>query len=481
MNEPLFPRLTNPDGGEAVRIGPVSLSYDRLSRAAAAVARQLRGADRAAAWASATPELCVGVVGALAAGVTVVPINPGSGPREVEHIVADSAPEFILAARGVELPPSLTRLPRIEVDPDADGGRLPDESSEPDVALVLYTSGTTGAPKGVQIPRRAITSNLDALAEIWGWTADDRLTHGLPMFHVHGLVIGVLGPLRRGGQIEHVGRFSPQAIGQALRDGATMVFGVPTMYRRIAQAAHEHPALAETFAAARLLVSGSAALPATDHIRIHELTGQRILERYGMTETLINAGVRLGDDVIPGRVGPPVPGVQCKLVDDDGVTIESSDDEEIGEIAVRGPNLFTGYLNRAQATDEVMRDGWFLTGDLAARAETGSLRIVGRRATDLINSGGYRIGAGEVEGALLEHPAVSEVAVTGRPDPDLGERIAAWVVTKPGQTTEARELVSHVASLLAKHKRPREIHFVDALPRNEMGKVLKRELVPGDG
>jgi malonyl-CoA/methylmalonyl-CoA synthetase len=293
-------------------------------------------------------------------------------------------------------------------------------------------------------------------------------------------VIGILGPLRRGGQIEHVGRFSPQSIGQALRGGATMVFGVPTMYHRIAQAAEADPALAECFAGARLLVSGSAALPATDHVRIRELTGQQILERYGMTETLMNAGVRLGDEVIPGRVGPPIPGVQCKLVDDDGVRIESSDDERIGEIAVRGPNLFGGYLNRPEATDEVMRDGWFLTGDLATRAESGSLRIVGRRATDLIKSGGYRIGAGEVEGALREHPAVAEAAVTGRPDPDLGERVVAWVVTEPGHSAGAEELVSHVASLLAKHKRPREVHFVEALPRNEMGKVLKRELTSGD-
>ena len=480
MTEPLFPRLADPDGGEAIRIGPMSLGYDRLARSAAAVAGQLRGAGRVAAWAQATPELCVGVVGALAAGVTVVPINPGSGPRELEHIVGDSAPEFLLAGKGVELPPVLAQLTRIDVDVDADGGRLPDESGDQDIALVLYTSGTTGAPKGVQIPRRAITSNLDALAEIWGWTADDRLTHALPMFHVHGLVIGILGPLRRGGQIEHVGRFSPQSIGQALRGGATMVFGVPTMYHRIAQAAEEDPVLAECFAGARLLVSGSAALPATDHVRICELTGQQILERYGMTETLMNAGVRLGEEVIPGRVGPPVPGVQCKLVDEDGVTIESSDDEQIGEIAVRGPNLFGGYLNRAQATDEVMRDGWFLTGDLATRAESGSLRIVGRRATDLIKSGGYRIGAGEVEGALREHPAVAEAAVTGRPDPDLGERVVAWVVTEPGHSAGAEELVSHVASLLAKHKRPREVHFVEALPRNEMGKVLKRELTSGD-
>ena len=145
-------------------------------------------------------------------------------------------------------------------------------------------------------------------------------------------------------------------------------------------------------------------------------------------------------------------------------------------MAVRGPNVFNGYLNRPDATEEAMRDGWFMTGDLATRNEQGSLKLVGRKSTDLIKSGGYRIGAGEIEGALLEHPAVAEVAVTGRPDEDLGERIVAWVVTEPGRTATADELSEHVATLLTKHKRPREVHFIDELPRNAMGKVMKREL-----
>ena len=190
----------------------------------------------------------------------------------------------------------------------------------------------------------------------------------------------------------------------------------------------------------------------------------------------MNAGVRLGDPVMPGRVGPPLPGVEVNLIAEDGTTIESSDDETIGEVAVRGPNVFKGYLNRPDATEEAMRDGWFMTGDLATRNEQGSLKLVGRKSTDLIKSGGYRIGAGEIEGALLEHPAVAEVAVTGRPDEDLGERIVAWVVTEPGRTATADELSDHVATLLTKHKRPREVHFIDELPRNAMGKVMKREL-----
>jgi len=479
MTEPLFPSLADPDGREAIRIGDTALSYQELAQAAAATGEQLQGADRVAVWAEPTLELVIAVVGALAAGVAVVPINPGLGRRELGHIVEDSAPDELVAWPGVDPPSQLRHLPRTDIDRKhaAAGTRtLPDELDPEDVAFVMYTSGTTGPPKGVQIPRRAVTSNLDALAEIWQWTAEDRLTHALPVFHVHGLVLGLLGPLRRGGHVEHAGRFSAQALARVLRRGATMMFGVPTMYSRIAREAADDPDLARAFAQARLLVSGSAALPTTVHDSIKRTTGQEILERYGLTETLMNAGTRLGDDVTAGRVGPPLPGVEVQLIADDGSTIDTSDDETIGEVAVKGPNVFKGYLNRPDATAEAMRDGWFTTGDLATRNATGSLKLVGRKSTDLIKSGGYRIGAGEIEGALLEHPAVAEVAVTGRPDEDLGERIVAWVVTEPGQRADPAELSDHVARLLTKHKRPREVHFLDELPRNAMGKVMKREL-----
>jgi len=480
MTEPLFSSLADPDGREAIRIADAALTYEQLAAAATATAHELHGAGRIALWAEPTLELAIAVVGALAAGVAVVPINPGLGPRELGHIVGDSVPERFVAWQGVDPPQQLQHLPRTDIDRSraaAGNAPLPDELEPEDVAFIMYTSGTTGPPKGVQIPRRAVETNLDALAEIWQWTAEDRLTHALPVFHVHGLVIGILGPLRRNAQVEHVGRFSPNGLAHALQRGATMMFGVPTMYGRIAKEAEIDPDLAQAFANARLLVSGSAALPTTVHDAIKRLTGQEILERYGLTETLMNAGVRLGDPVIPGRVGPPLPGVETRLVDEDGNTIDQSDDETIGEVAVRGPNVFTGYLNRPDATAEAMRDGWFMTGDLATRDGSGSLKLVGRKSTDLIKSGGYRIGAGEIEGALLEHPAVAEAAVTARPDEDLGERIVAWVVPEPGRTATADELEAHVATLLTKHKRPREVHFLAALPRNAMGKVMKRELV----
>jgi malonyl-CoA/methylmalonyl-CoA synthetase len=477
MTEPLFPSLADPDGREAIRIGNAALTYEQLAGAATATAGQLDGTRRVAVWAEPTLELAIAVVGALAAGVAVVPINPGLGARELGHIVGDSDPERFVAWPGVDAPAELRNLPRTDIDTGTAGnGALPDELDAEDTAFVMYTSGTTGPPKGVQIPRRALASNLDALAEIWQWTAEDRLTHALPVFHVHGLVIGLLGPLRRGGHVEHAGRFSARALARAFQNGATMMFGVPTMYSRIARDAETDPDLAQAFTRARLLVSGSAALPTTVHDAFKRLTGQEILERYGLTETLMNAGVRLGDPVIPGRVGPPLPGVELKLIAEDGTTIDQNDDETIGEVAVKGPNVFKGYLNRPDATAEAMRDGWFMTGDLATRNGSGSLKLVGRKSTDLIKSGGYRIGAGEIEGALLEHPAVADAAVTSRPDDDLGERIVAWVVAEPGQTPTAEELIDHVANLLTKHKRPREVHFLDELPRNAMGKVMKREL-----
>jgi len=228
-------------------------------------------------------------------------------------------------------------------------------------------------------------------------------------------------------------------------------------------------------AGARLLVSGSAALPASEHRRITAATGQRVVERYGMTETLMNCAIRASGDRRAGYVGPPVDGVRVRLVDEAGAVLDAADDETVGEIQVSGPNLFLGYLNRPDATAEAVRDGWFATGDVATVAADGYLRIVGRKATDLIKSGGFKIGAGEIENVLLEHPAVAEVAVTGEPDADLGERIVAWVVPA-GQAPDPRQLVDHVAAQLAPHKRPRVVHFLDALPRNDLGKVTKARL-----
>ena len=475
MNEQvLFPKLTGPDDREALRFGDRVLDYRELASVVAAVAARVGQARRVAVWATSEPETCAAVLGGLAAGAAVVPVNPKVGERELAHILGDSEPELLLAAPGFQPPEGLGGIPVHEVDLAETGGELPPEPAEDAPALIVYTSGTTGPPKGVVLPRRAIRANLDALAEAWEWTADDVLVHALPLFHVHGLILGTLGPVRLGGSVRHLGRFSSQGVADALEGRATMLFGVPTMYHRLADDAEQDKRIARAVGRARLLVSGSAALPAVEHERIERLTGQRVVERYGMSETIMNCGVRADGDRRPGYVGLPFAGVELRLVDDHGEPIEVRDDETVGEIQVRGPNLFTGYLNRPDATEAAFTDGWFRTGDVATRAPDGYVRIVGRRATDIIKSGGYKIGAGEIENALLEHPAVAEVAVTGEPDHDLGERIVAWVV--PATEVPEQELVDHVAKLLTPHKRPRVVRFLEALPRNEMGKVKKKAL-----
>ncbi|MGW5233090.1 acyl-CoA synthetase [Streptomyces nodosus] len=483
----LFPALHDPSAGErpALRFGERALTYAELAAAVGALAGRIGGAltgsgapRRVAVWATPSLETAVGVVAALTAGVPVVPLNPKSGQSELTHILSDSAPSLVLAAPGAELPSPVSELERIEVAVRDSGAFAPAEADDEDAALVVYTSGTTGPPKGAVIPRRAVTATLDALADAWQWTGDDVLVHGLPLFHVHGLVLGMLGPLRRGGSVRHLGRFGTDGVTRELTDGATMLFGVPTMYHRIADALADDPALAKALAGARLLVSGSAALPVHDHERIAAATGRRVIERYGMTETLMNTSVRADGEARPGTVGVPLPGVELRLTEEDGAPITAYDGETVGEIQVRGPNLFTEYLNRPDATAGAFTaDGWFRTGDMAVREADGYVRIVGRKATDLIKSGGYKIGAGEIENALLEHPGVREAAVTGEPDEDLGERIVAWVVpADPADAPGAEELAEHVARRLAPHKRPRVVRHLAALPRNDMGKIMKRSL-----
>jgi malonyl-CoA/methylmalonyl-CoA synthetase len=436
--------LAESDRAEAVRVGNDALSFEQLHAAAGAVAQRIAGANRVAVTATPALATVVAVVGALAAGVPIVPINPKSGERELEHILSDSAPDIT--------------LDDVDLRAKGDWPREPDDEA---AAIVVYTSGTTGPPKGVVLPRRALATNLDALADAWEWTGDDVVAHALPLFHVHGLILGMLGPLRRGGGAWHLGKFDSRAVADALGGRATMLFGVPTMYHRLAADAEASEDVARGLSGARLLVSGSAALPAADHLRIEATTGQQIVERYGMTETLMNTAIRADGDRRPGTVGPPLPGVELKIEDD--------------EILVRGPNLFLEYLNRPDATRDAFKDGWFATGDAAVQEDDGYVRIVGRKATDIIKSGGYKIGAGEIENALNEHPAIVEAAVTGEPDDDLGERIVAWVVCE-GAKPSQQELADHVARLLTPHKRPREVRYIEELPRNAMGKVTKAKL-----
>ncbi|MDX3378832.1 acyl-CoA synthetase [Streptomyces sp. ME02-6991-2A] len=487
----LLSALQSPTGPaasrEAVRFGALSLTYGELAAASTALAARISDAGRVAVWATPTPETVIAVVAALRAGVPAVPLNPRTGEAELAHILADSEPTAVLAGPDEALPPALEKLRRVTVDAraaasEAPEGYGPSEAAAEAPALIVYTSGTTGPPKGAVLPRRAIAASLDALEDAWGWTGDDVLVHALPLFHVHGLILGVLGPLRRGGSLRHLGKFSAEGVARELGSGGTMLFGVPTMYHRLAEVLDAaagtvgRDSLADALAGARLLVSGSAALPVHDHERIAAATGRRVIERYGMTETLMNTGIRADGVPRPGTVGPPLAGVELRLVEEDGTVL--SGPEAIGEIQVRGPNLFTGYLNRPDATAAAhTADGWFRTGDVGTVDEDGYVTIVGRKATDLIKSGGYKIGAGEIENVLLGHPGVREAAVTGEADPDLGERVVAWVVAAdPDSPPRAEELADHVAGQLAPHKRPRTVHFLDALPRNDLGKIMKRSL-----
>ncbi|MDE3131833.1 MAG: AMP-binding protein [Acidobacteriota bacterium] len=471
--------VTELDGRPAISVAGGGLVYGELREAAAAVAAKLEGTQRVAVWAQPSLEFCVAAVAALAAGVALVPINPKLGRAELEHVLGDSHPDVLIGAPDTGLPSLHWQPRRLVIDLAERRARPPRaEVTDADPALIVYTSGTTGRPKGAVLPRRALATNLDAVAQAWAWSGDDVLVHALPLFHVHGLVLGLFGPLRLGGTLRHLGGFDAHAAAAALRAGGTMLFGVPTMYHRLGRAADAPggAVIADGLRRARLLVSGSAALPAPEFERIRRLSGQEIVERYGLTETLMNLAVRADDRRRPGRVGVPLPGVEVRLNDDHGAELDACDGETMGEVVVRGPNLFSGYLNRPDASAAAMRDGWFQTGDLGTRDPDGYWRIVGRRATDLIKTGGYKVGAGEVEVALLDHPRVLEAAVTGEPDPELGERIVAWVVAEGRRDALARELTAHVAAELAPHKRPREVRFLDELPRNALGKVLKQRL-----
>jgi malonyl-CoA/methylmalonyl-CoA synthetase len=475
---PLLSRLESPPGKVAIRLGDQEITFGDLARAARAHAARLvadgvRPGDRVAVWATPDAATLAAFVGNALLGAATVPLNPALGERELSHVLSDAAPRAVLAAD-----PSAFAARAPGVTAISLGGPLasPPSPAPADPLFVLYTSGTTGPPKGAVITHANAAFDLDALADAWGWTEDDTLVHGLPLFHVHGLILGVLGPLRVGSTLHLLPRFSPEAVCDAFDRGGTLLFGVPTMYHRLAEHGEESPDDRRRLSRARLLVSGSAALPVREHERIERLFGHRVAERYGLTETLINTAARHDGPRSAGTVGPPLPGLALRLADEARQPVTPGPDV-LGEIAVKGPNVFAGYLNRPEATAEALdRDGWFHTGDIGTLTPAGEVRIVGRRATDLIKTGGYKVGAGEVEAALLEHPGVREVAVVGAPDEDLGERIVAFVVAYEDRAPRPEELADHVARQLAPHKRPRAVRFVAALPRNAMGKVLKKEL-----
>ncbi len=453
------------DVGDALRIADTVLSRSDLVGAATSVAERVAGAKRVAVLATPTPATVLAMTGCLIAGVPIVPVPADVGGAERRHIVTDSGAQAWLGDK----PAETDGLEHIPVRLHARSWHRYAEPPPENTALIIYTSGTTGAPKGVVVSRRAIAACIDALAEAWQWTPDDTLVHGLPLYHVHGLVLGLLGSLRIGNRFVHTGKPTPEAYAAA---GGSLYFGVPTIWTRVAG----DRSAAAALKSARLLVSGSAPLPVPVFESLADLTGHRPIERYGATESLITLSTRADGERRPGWVGLPLAGVETRLVAEDGSGVEN-DGETIGRLQVRGPMMFDGYYNRPDATAEALdADGWYRTGDVAVIDDGGMHRIVGRESVDLIKTGGFRVGAGEIETVLLGHPGVQEAAVVGLPDDDLGQRIVAFIVGD----AEPEALIDFVAKELSVHKRPREVRIVDALPRNALGKVLKKELAQWD-
>ncbi|WP_068179767.1 acyl-CoA synthetase [Mycobacterium sp. UM_CSW] len=463
--------VTTTDIADAVSIDGVTLSRSDLVGAATSVAERVAGAERVAVLATPSAATVLAITGCLIAGVPFVPVPSDVGAAERRHMLTDSGARAWLGPEPAD-DSAAEGLPHIPVRLHARSWHRYPEPSPDATAMIIYTSGTTGLPKGVVLSRRAIAADLDALAEAWQWTADDVLVHGLPLFHVHGLVLGLLGSLRIGNRFVHTGRPTPAGYAKAASEsGGSLFFAVPTVWSRLVGDA----SAAEALRPARLLVSGSAPLPVPVFDRLAQLTGHQPIERYGASESLITISTRADGERRAGWVGLPVAGVQTRLLDDNDNPVPH-DGETVGRLQVRGPMMFDGYLNRPEATAEAFGDdGWYRTGDVAVVDDAGMHRIVGRESVDLIKSGGYRVGAGEIETSLLGHPGVQEAAVVGLPDEDLGQRIVAFVVGSSDLNTD--ELINYVAQELSIHKRPREVRLVEALPRNAMGKVLKKQLL----
>jgi malonyl-CoA/methylmalonyl-CoA synthetase len=342
------------------------------------------------------------------------------------------------------------------------------ERAPQDLAAILYTSGTTGRSKGAMLTHRNLLSNAETLYDLWRWSADDVLLHILPIYHVHGLFVALHGALLAGATVLFHKGFDPErVIGQF--DQATVLMGVPTHYTRLLASPQLTP---DACGHMRLFISGSAPLLAEVHDRFAEVTGQRILERYGMTETGMITSNPYDGDRIAGTVGYALPGEEIRIRDGDADVAVG----EPGVLEVRGPNVFAGYWRKPEKTAEEFREGgFFVTGDIATMASDGRMTLVGR-AKDLIIAGGLNIYPKEIEEAIDALPGVEESAVIGVPHRDLGEGVVAVVVPQKGAELDPQALLAALDDTLARFKRPRHIAVVSALPRNAMGKVQKAEL-----
>ncbi|QDE71932.1 long-chain fatty acid--CoA ligase [Myxococcus xanthus] len=462
--------------------------------------RGLQPGERVALFLENSARFAIAYLGVQAAGGVVVLVNTAYRQVELAHILSDAevcgcvtgaagAAELVpLRAQlpslqwlltverpTTALPESLTEVPFDTLLAEGTSAAAPLVMPRPeDLAVLGYTSGTTGRSKGAMLMHRNLLANVRAVTEAWRWTEQDRLLLTLPLFHTHGLMVGLHGTLFTGASVDLRRRFNAAESLAALRDDAslTMFFGVPTMYSRLLEEARASRVKPR---ALRLWVSGSAPLSPQLFADIEAELGARILERYGMTETIMNTTNPYEGERRPGTVGVPYPGQEARVVD--VRTRQPLPRGETGEIEVRGPHVFAGYWRRQDATTESFdADGWFRTGDLGDVDADGYLRITGR-ARELIISGGFNVYPREVEEVLAMHPGVAEVAVLGLPDADLGEQVVAVVVPHPGATPpESQSLVDWCKDRLASFKKPRQVVFTDALPRNALGKVQKHLL-----
>jgi len=431
----------------------------------------------------------------LGVGAGVVPLNPALTARETEAVLqgaevrlAITHPETVtrspeitaavqgpwwIVGQGENLPSQTVSL--AEVLAASRPGPEPIECKDDDLALLLFTSGTTGTPKGVGLTHHNLRSNLQTLlVETWEMNEDDRLLHALPPHHLHGLGLGLYGTLYVGNAAVLLERFDPAVVLRTLGPQRISVFmGVPTMYHRMTEVGGEF-----TLGSMRLFTCGSAPLSPETFRRFQERFGFTPVERYGLTETAINTSNLLHRGQKPGSVGLPLPGVEIGIFDPQ--TRQRLAEGETGEIWVRGPNVFAGYWNNPEATAAAFHDGWFRTGDLGAFSADGYLSILGR-IKELIIVGGTNVTTGKVEVVLETEAGVAECAVVGVPDPDLGERIAAFIVPRTGENTVALEQRLRVKAErdLAPYKRPRLYRFLDSIPRNAVGKVERSKVREG--
>ena len=468
--------IDGPDGRSFARF------FENAGRMAAALqALGVRPGDRVAAQVGKSAEALELYVGTVMAGGVFLPLNPAYTPAEVGYFLGDAAPQvFVTAPEHVDELAEVARAVPEVVTLGTDGnGSLPDlaagQGAVPpvpraanDLAAILYTSGTTGRSKGAMLTHRALASNSATLVDVWRFTPDDVLIHALPIFHTHGLFVATNVALMAGASLIFHPAFDADAILEDM-PRATALMGVPTFYTRLLDRPELTPALTANM---RLFISGSAPLLSETHARWQVRTGHTILERYGMTETNMSTSNPYDGERRPGTVGFPLPGVELKITGDNGQELP---DGEIGTIEVRGDNVFAGYWQMPEKTAEELRpDGWFVTGDLGMRDKDGYITIVGR-SKDLIISGGLNVYPKEVESVIDDIEGVRESAVIGVPDADFGEQVVA-VVVRDDPTLDRGTVARVAGERLAKFKCPRRIEFVEALPRNTMGKVQKNAL-----